>query len=139
VLGTLTRRLRPTPAGVAAGLTPTRAAILLHIVRGGRVRVADVAQAEGLNPTMLSRVTSDLRDAGLIERTSDDSDRRAAWLQPTAAGRRLAERVRRERSAALGAALEQLPPTERAAIEHALPALEALAERLARSAGGVAP
>ena len=58
---------------------------------------------------MLSRVISDLVAAGLVARTSDDGDRRAAWVTPTAAGRKLAERIRRERTAALNEALEGLP------------------------------
>ncbi|MEA2158490.1 MAG: hypothetical protein QOD66_870, partial [Solirubrobacteraceae bacterium] len=55
-IGRLSRRLRPTAAGTAAGLTPTRVTVLLDVVRQGRARLADVASAEGINPTMLSRV-----------------------------------------------------------------------------------
>ena len=57
---------------------------------------------------MLSRAIAQLVEAGLLERTSDDGDRRAAWVKATAAGRRLAERIRRERTDALNAALEEL-------------------------------
>jgi len=131
VIGKLGRRLRPTPAVISAGLTPTRAAVLLHVVREGRLRVSQLAAAEGLNPTMLSRVTAELAAAGYVERFSDAEDRRAAWLKSTAAGRRLAERIRRERSEALAVALEGLTADQRAALVAALPALEVLAERLA--------
>lgn len=130
VLGRLSRRLRPTAAGRAAGLTPTRTAVLLNVVRHGSVRISELAEAEGLNPTMLSRVVSELVDAGLIERRSDTADRRAAWAEATAAGRRLAERMRRERNDALNLALGGLDAAERAAIREALPALEALADQL---------
>jgi DNA-binding MarR family transcriptional regulator len=130
VIGRLSRRLRPTPAGTAAGLTPTRVSVLLHIVRAGSVRLSEIAEAEGLNPTMLSRVISDLVDLGLVERASDASDRRAAWAKPTPAGRKLAERMRRERTAAVNAALTQLGDADRRQIELALPALEALADAL---------
>ena len=117
-------------AGAAAGLTPTRVSVLLHVVRGGSVRLSELADAEGINPTMLSRVVSDLAEAGLLERVSDERDRRAAWVKATAAGRRLAERMRRERTDALHLALAELSATERAKLERALPALEALAEAL---------
>lgn len=130
VIGRLSRRLRPTAAGAAAGLTPTRVSVLLHVVRGGRTRLSDVAEAEGINPTMLSRVVSDLVEAGLLERASDDSDRRAAWVTATPAGKRLAERMRRERTDAVTVALGQLSEAERQALEGALPALESLAEAL---------
>ncbi len=55
----LSRRLRPTAAGAAAGLTPTRISVLLTIVRNRQIRLSELAEIEGLNPTMLSRVISD--------------------------------------------------------------------------------
>jgi DNA-binding MarR family transcriptional regulator len=130
VVGRLSRRLRPTRAAVAAGLTPTRIAVLLTVSRRGPMRLADLAEFEGINPTMLSRVTADLVDAGLLARASDEGDRRAAWVSPTAAGKRLAERIRRERTDAVQVALEGLSGTDRDRIERALPALEQLAERI---------
>ena len=56
----LSRRLRPTAAGNAAGLTPTRISVLLTVVRAGSVRLSALAASESLNPTMLSRVIADL-------------------------------------------------------------------------------
>jgi DNA-binding MarR family transcriptional regulator len=79
---------------------------------------------------MLSRVVADLVDSGLLVRRSDAGDRRSAWLEATARGRRLAKAMRRERTAAVNAALEGLSPEERRSIEKALPALEALAGEL---------
>jgi DNA-binding MarR family transcriptional regulator len=92
--------------------------------------MADLAVGEGINPTMLSRVVTGLVQDGLLERSSDEGDRRAAWVASTVAGRRLAQRMRRERTIAVNRALEALPGSERRAIEKALPALEALAEEL---------
>ena len=102
----------------------------MQVVREGPLRLAELAQTEGINPTMLSRVVSDLADAGLLQRVSDERDRRAAWLKATAAGKRLAERMRRERTDALNVALGELSFAEREQLERALPALEALAEAL---------
>jgi DNA-binding MarR family transcriptional regulator len=129
-IGRLSRRLRTTAAGSAAGLTPTRISVLLTVVREGPVRLSALAAAESLNPTMLSRVIADLVDAGLLERTSDDGDRRAAWVQVTDTGRELAQQMRRERTDAVNAALEQLSVSDRRQLEKALPALEMLAEQL---------
>jgi DNA-binding MarR family transcriptional regulator len=129
-IGRLSRRLRPTAAATAAGLTPTRVTVLLDVVRRGPVRLGDVAASEGINPTMLSRVISDLVATGLLERVSDTEDRRAAWVRATARGRRLAERMRGERTDAINRALAGLSAQEQLAIEHALPALEVLAQRL---------
>ena len=129
-IGRLSRRLRTTAAGSAAGLTPTRISVLLTVVREGPIRLSVLAESESLNPTMLSRVIADLGDAGLVARTSDDGDRRAAWVEATDDGRSLAQRMRRERTDAVNAAMEELAPADRRLVEQALPALEQLAERL---------
>jgi len=129
-IGRLHRRLRPTSAGTQAGLTPTRISILQTVVREGPIRLSELADAEGVNPTMLSRVVGDLGDAGLLDRVSDPDDRRAALVQATPEGRRLSERMRRERTDVLSRALASLPATELAKLERALPALERLAEAL---------
>ena len=94
------------------------------------MRLSELAESEGINPTMLSRVTVDLVDAGLLERVSDHGDRRAAWVKATRSGKRLAERMRRERTDALKVALAALSEDDRRVIEQALPALELLAEQL---------
>jgi DNA-binding MarR family transcriptional regulator len=130
VIGRLSRRLRTTVAARDAGLAPTAIALLLSVVRSGPVRLSELAEAEGLNPTMLSRAVSGMVQDGLLKRSSDEGDRRAAWVEATAAGRRLADRMRRERTDAVNAALEGLTEPQRRRIEQALPALEALAEEL---------
>lgn len=132
MIGRLSRRLRSTAAARDAGLAPTAISLLLSVVRSGPVRLSELGESEGLNPTMLSRVVSGMVQEGLLKRSSDEGDRRAAWIEATAAGRRLAERTRRERTAAVNAGLEGLTAVERQRIEQALPALEALAEELRR-------
>ena len=129
-IGRLSRRLRTTAAGSAAGLTPTKISVLLTVVREGPIRLSALADSESLNPTMLSRVIADLVESGLLARTSDDGDRRAAWVEPTEDGRQLAHRMRRERTDAVNDALEGLTPADRDLLEKALPALEQLAEQL---------
>jgi DNA-binding MarR family transcriptional regulator len=129
-IGRLSRRLRTTAAGAEAGLTPTRISVLLSVDRYGPMRIADLAELESLNPTMLSRAISKLVDDAALERVSDDRDRRAAWVNVTDAGHRLAERMRRERTDALNEALGGLDAEARRMLEGALPALEALAAEL---------
>lgn len=92
--------------------------------------MSELAESEGINPTMLSRVVSDLAGAGLVERVSDANDRRAAWVGITRKGKRLAERMRAERTEAVNSAMRGLSTAEQRRIEDALPALEALAEEL---------
>jgi DNA-binding MarR family transcriptional regulator len=133
VFGRLARALRPTEASIAAELTPTRVAVLLTTVTQGPIRLAQVAEAEGLNPTLLSRTVANLADAGLLTRTPDPVDRRSAWLEATEQGRDLAEAIRSQRTQAVEDALAGLPEADRAKIESALPALERLALHLKES------
>ena len=102
----------------------------MSVVRDGPIRLAEIADAEGINPTMLSRIVGALVEEGLVERSSDEGDRRAAWLRATPGGRKLVERIRRERTDALLVGLGELDEADRRAIEKALPALEELSDRL---------
>ena len=130
VIGRLSRLLRPTPAARAAGLTPTRISVLQTVTYKGPIRLSDLADFEGINPTQLSRAIGHLLETGLVERSADEGDRRAAWVRPTAGGKRLAERIRRERTDALNVALEDLDAEQRERIVAALGSLERLAELL---------
>src|SRR5580698_640373 len=100
VIGKLSRRLRPTVAGSA--LTPSQTSVLFTIVRRGPLGLSELAEIEAMNPTMVSRITVQLCELGLIRREAKPEDRRAATVSATAAGRRMRERVHVERSRALG-------------------------------------
>ena len=127
-IGRLSRRLRPTLAG--SGLTPSQISVLFTVVRLGPIRLSELAALESVNATMLSRITAQLCDAGLIVRTADPDDRRSAFVRATAAGRRIRERIHRERTRALSVHVEQLDERRREALWDALPVLEELAQRL---------
>ena len=122
--------MRTTKAAREAGLTPTAISVLLNVARNAPIRMGDLAESEGVNPTMLSRAISGMVDKGLLERMSDLDDRRAAWVSITKQGRRLTERIKSERTEALNSAMGELSREERGAIERALPALEALDQQL---------
>lgn len=119
------RRLR-TP-GADEGLTPTQSIVLAALVREGPRHAGDLAEAEAVNPTMLSRVIALLEERGLVERRGDPQDGRRTLVAATPAGTRLIERVRARRAALLLARLEKMPPEHVAALRAALPALEDLA------------
>jgi DNA-binding MarR family transcriptional regulator len=130
-VGKLARLLRRTDA-LGTDLTPTRVAVLLTTDRHGPLRLAEVAEREGLNPTLLSRTLAELVTHGLLERSADPADRRSAWVQVTTAGHALAEQVRAERTAAVQGAIDDLDAADRALIEAAVPALEGLARTLSQ-------
>jgi DNA-binding MarR family transcriptional regulator len=96
----LSRALRTTQA--AGGLTPTGISVLFTVVRRGPLRMAELAEIEALNPTMLSRIVGGLAERGLVRRLPDRVDRRAATVEATGAGRRLRQKIHRERDEAIG-------------------------------------
>src|SRR4051794_963324 len=107
-------------------LTTTQASVLGVVVARGPIRISAVAELEGVNPTMLSRVMGVLEQKGLIERSSATSDQRGVVAEATVAGREKSKRILERRTAILFAVVEQLPPETAAALLAALPALEEL-------------
>jgi DNA-binding MarR family transcriptional regulator len=128
VIGRLSRRLRSTVAG--SQLTPSQISVLFTIARSGPLGLTELSEIEGINPTMLSRITAQLCQSELIIREAHPEDRRAAVVRATATGQRLRKRIHRERTQALQEHVEKLTDEQRELLWSALPALEALAEQL---------
>jgi DNA-binding MarR family transcriptional regulator len=116
-------------------LTRTQFSALATIARRGPVRVSEVAELEGVNPTMLSRVLGKLEDAGLVRRSPDPSDGRVSLVEATGAGARLHQRLRAQRTTLLAEQLAVMAQERAAELLAALPALESLAEHLADPGG----
>jgi DNA-binding MarR family transcriptional regulator len=124
-LARLSRRLRRHQL---AGLTPTQLAALSTVEQSGPLRLGDLAAAEGIAPSTLTRMVAVLEDLGYVRRDSDPKDARASTLAITTKGHETLEHLRAEGTALLTEWLTQLSPAHRAALATALPALEALAE-----------
>ncbi len=133
----LGRALRTTEVGSA--LTPTEFSALATIVRSGQIRPSVLARAEGMNPTMLSRMIARMTSTGVVTRGVDPHDRRAVVLQATPEGRRRHQELRDARARLLEAALEDLPTPARRAVLLALPGLEALADLLSQTGAWPVP
>ncbi|MCU1690098.1 MAG: putative MarR family transcriptional regulator [Jatrophihabitantaceae bacterium] len=118
---------------VGAGeMTRTQIQVLGTAVRRGPLRLSELAELEGLNPTMLSRIIAKLDAGGYIRRLPDPDDQRAVQIEATPEGARVQRRLRDERSALLSARLGQLPSGTSAQLIDALPALEELADAMLR-------
>ena len=124
-LARLSRRLRRHEL---AGLTPTQLAALATIGKTGPMRLGDLAAAEGIAPSTLTRLVAALEDSGYVQRTADPSDARASTLAITAHGQEALERIRTETTLMLMASLELLTPEQRSTLAAALPVLEQLAD-----------
>jgi DNA-binding MarR family transcriptional regulator len=127
-IGRLSRGLRQT--GVGKDLSPSQNEVFGVIARAGDIRLSDLAELEGLNPTLLSRIVGKLETAGLVKRVPDPEDRRVAHAVPTARGRKVYEQMRTARTDALNLAIGELTEAERDALEAALPVIESLSQTL---------
>jgi len=124
-LARLSRRLRRHEL---AGLTPTQLAALSTVEQAGPLRLGDLAAAEGIAPSTLTRLVAVLEELGYVRRDADPKDARASTLAITVLGHDTLERLRAENSALLAQRVMLLTPEQRTALADALPALEALAD-----------
>lgn len=111
-------------------LSRTQTSVLGTVIRLGPVRISELADVEGVNPTMLSRIVGKLEDAGLLHRRPDPGDGRAALVEITEEGRAVGLRLRAERTRLLTGRLDAMPADRAEELLAALPALEALAAAL---------
>lgn len=89
--------------------------VLVHLAHSGNVSVRDIEARVALEKYEVSRAAKRLREAGLIARTENETDRRLVQLSLTEPGRRLmaellplAQAYQAEIEARLGAALAGL-------------------------------
>ena len=121
----LSRRLRKHEL---AGLTPTQLSALATVERTGPLRLGDLAAAEQIAPSTLTRLVSVLEDHGYVERRVVPGDARAWTLVVTARGHEVLDQIRQENTLQLADSLQTLSTEQLAALAAALPALEQLAE-----------
>jgi len=100
---------------------------LFTVVKEGPLRSGELSTREGVAPPSMTKVVVALEQQGFIERVPDPEDGRAALISATATGRELVETSRAHRLDGLARRLAALEPDQLAALEAALPALEALA------------
>jgi DNA-binding MarR family transcriptional regulator len=122
-------RLAGRPAELSE-LTGAQLDLLRLVRRRPGVSVADAAAELRLAPNTVSTLVRRLKDAGLLLRHADRTDRRVARLELSPETAREVERFRDRRIALLASAIAELPPAERRRLEAASPILGRLAARL---------
>jgi DNA-binding MarR family transcriptional regulator len=121
------------------GLTPTQLSVLATVAREEDVPLGELADFEGLNPSMLSRVVGKLEPMGLIRRYADPADGRVAHVAITPDGAALQTQIKQARTAVFAAHVSALEPGLQQLLIDVVPALEALAEHLRAVAVPVRP
>ena len=120
----LSRRLRKHDL---AGLTPSQLSTLSCVGKTGAIRLGDLAAAERIAPSTLTRLVNVLEDRGYLARKPAPEDARAFLVTVTPSGADVLERIREEATSMLTDILATLTSEQLTALETALPALEQLA------------
>jgi DNA-binding MarR family transcriptional regulator len=109
-----------------AGLPPAQLSALSVLVFGGPATVGRLAEIEQVRSPTMTRIVTSLETAGLVTREPHPDDARSTLVAATASGRDLLLEGRRRRVSVLEERIAQLEPSERAAIEGAVEALETI-------------
>lgn len=112
------------------GFTRTQLSVLATVARLESVGISELADIEGLNPTMLSRLIGKLETEGLVRRIPGIEDRRAVQVEISDAGHARSLRLRKLRTQVFAEQLTKLPDGRAFELLAALPALEALAAQM---------
>lgn len=94
------------------------------------IRVGDISEQLHLAPATTSGLVQQLVEAGTAGRHPVPEDRRVAMVRITPAGRKQLLEWQQAHERRLGAALDQLSMSHRAAVRAALPGLAALVDKL---------
>ncbi len=127
-LGRISRQLDRRTA--SDDLTRTQMTVLATVSRRGPIGASELADLEGINPTMLSRVVARLEELGYVKRSVSADDRRVVRIVITAAGSRKHARWRAERGQVLADHVARIPAPDVQRLIDALPALESLGEAM---------
>lgn len=123
VVGRLNRRIR---IDGRESIPPLQLSALVTVEQCGPLRLSDLARREAVTAPTMSRVLSALDEQGLVVRTPDPQDARGVLITLSDSGAERLNEVRTTRTALVARRLTRLDQAQRAAIDAAMPALEAL-------------
>lgn len=124
----ITRTGRRMRQEAGTDLSPSQASALASVDCHGPLTPGELAERERVKRPTATRIVARLSEAGLVERTADPADARSALLSVTPAGRSLAARMRKRKTAYLARRLRGLDAQDLAALERATVILERLLE-----------
>ncbi|MEP7160517.1 MAG: MarR family transcriptional regulator, partial [Dermatophilaceae bacterium] len=112
------------------GITPTRLAALVALAKAPHgLRAGDLAEQLGVSAASLTRLVDVLQEAGWVERSRDDADRRVIRLALSTEGLTTLSALRTESTSRLQDHLDDLSPADQETLAEAVPILRGLADR----------
>lgn len=112
---------REDPPGLSIALYSA----LATLADRGELAIGELAEAEGVPSSAMTRIADRLQDAGCVARRPNPRDRRGVNLALTAKGRRLVENRRARGNAWLASRLADLTAAQRETLAAALGVLDA--------------
>lgn len=106
----------------------TAVSTLAALDRRGKCRITELAALQGVAQPSMTALVASLEQAGLVQRTPDPTDRRAVLVSLTPEGLTYLAARRHGGAQRLATLIEQLSPTDAAALNAAVPALLRLRE-----------
>ena len=110
-----------------AELTANQLGVLGTLSKHGPMTIGDLAAHERVKPPSMTRIVSNLEEAGMVRRTPAETDKRQVRVELTPAAGSLILANRRRRDEWLQKKLKTLTPEERDILRKAAPVLERLA------------
>jgi DNA-binding MarR family transcriptional regulator len=123
----------------AMGFSLTASGMLSLLTRLGPLRVTDLAGRLHISQPSMTELVIRLERSGLVVRSRDRVDARAVLVDLTDEGRRLRDRIRKERADYLTGLINGLNEGERASLRAAGPALDRLVMVATESLAGEPP
>jgi DNA-binding MarR family transcriptional regulator len=115
---------------VAEDVTLAQYRVLVELAARGPQRVAELADALGVDPSTMTRMVDRLVRKGLVSRRRPSADRRTVRVSLARPGRQLVLEVTRQRRAELAVILSRLPDEDRRPVLGALRAFASAAGEL---------
>ncbi|MBV9580948.1 MAG: MarR family transcriptional regulator [Chloroflexi bacterium] len=120
----------------ALDITQSEGELLRLLDRRPGIRVHDAASELGIASNSVSTLVKQLARAGLLERTVDPQDGRAACLRLSPSGSEWVTQLGNAREQTIDHALASLDLTDREQLEAAIPAMKRLAKAISKSYPG---
>ena len=108
----LMREIERVRAPLGLSLTPGRLSVLRLLVQSGPATASELARARGGSRQGIQRIANDLTRQGWIRRTPNPRHRRAALLEPTAAGHAVYRQLAGEETRSLNRLADGIPSAE---------------------------
>jgi DNA-binding MarR family transcriptional regulator len=120
----LVRHLRSRDAERGAPVGPAGLSALSVLVSSGPRTVGELARAEHVKVSTMSRLVASLERYGMVTRAADPSDRRSVVVRPTSVGRTVMRRGREGEAVALASLLGDLAQRDIEALGRAAELIE---------------